>query len=156
MTLVKCQVKNAWQSDGVEVLRKNSHVQRSPKNFKVTNLASIHPGAITLKQLPQTNTYDKVMLTAKVVRVEQAAKVAGGKTKQDVIVDAHCSARLTLWERDTDKLEVDTSYHFTNVVLNCYNNVKCLSFPRKGASFIKADDIGDPCAGPPCEQWGQQ
>ena len=79
---------------------------------------------------------------AKVVRVDGSVKVAGGISKQDVVIaDSTSVAKITLWERDIGCVVEGKSYSFGQVVVHSYQHTKYLSVPKEGALIMEIEDV---------------
>jgi len=50
---------------------------------------------------------------------------------------------LTLWEQQTDSLELLESYYLTKPNVRIFRGQHTLSYPQFGASFTTIEDIGD-------------
>ena len=113
MTLADCEVKRSlFSKDVAVVLRSTSKVSMSPKKFKVDESAMVATPEIVLKALADTSEYEKVCVT---ISLEEAVKVSGGFTKQDVtIAHATSASRIALWESDVGKMEVGKCYRVHN------------------------------------------
>ena len=109
VTLLNCELKRDRQSEELEVLLKSSsRMAPSPQKFKISDIAAIATSELKLEALGSRNTYDKVCLSAKVLRVQDPEKVSGGIMKQDItIADVTSAARLTLWEDDIGRIHTD-------------------------------------------------
>ena len=99
VSLKNCQIRRACQAEELEiVLRSSSGVELSPKKFTVGDIGRLVNSKMKLKDLNSRNTFDKVYVEAKVVRVDESVKVAGGISKQDVVIaDSTSVAKITLW-----------------------------------------------------------
>jgi len=65
-------------------------------------------------------------------------------TKQEVLVgDSTGKAILTLWEQQTDSLELLESYYLTKLNVRIFRGQHTLSYTQFGASFTTIEDIGD-------------
>ena len=108
VSLKNCQIRRARQAEELEVvLRSSSGVELSLKKFTVGDIGRLVNSKMKLKDLNSRNTFDKVCVEAKVVRVDESVKVAGGISKQDVVIaDSTSVAKITLWERDIGGGEV--------------------------------------------------
>lgn len=144
INVADCQIKQARHSSDLEiVMHSRTTIQASPKKIS-TNISAATSSAITLDQMQSLNDYDKLSFEAKVLSVDQPAKVAKGLTKQDIVLaDKHASVKLTLWQDKVNTVDLDESYRFTNVVVRSYQNTKYLSMPKEGASIEQISDIGD-------------
>ena len=108
---------------------------------------------ISLKEVAEKRVYSNVSFRAKVINVEDAVKLSGALSKQEVVVaDATAAARMTVWEADIKMFE---SYYFDNKMNGNY-----FSKPKDDASISRIDDIGDVvednlpqrCDGPWCQR----
>ena len=100
VSLKNCQVRCTRQAEELEiVLRSSSGVELSPKKFTASDIGRLVNSKMKLKYLNLRNTFDKVCVEAKVVHVDGSVKVAGGISKQDVVIaDSTSVAKITLWE----------------------------------------------------------
>ena len=65
-----------------------------------------------------------------------------GLYKQDIVVaDATGHGRLTLWQTDRGKLDVNKSYSIKDIVVKSFSGSKYLTSLRSGSSFTLIDDI---------------
>ena len=108
--LKNCQIRRTCQAEELEVvLRSSSGVELSPKKFTVGDIGRL------------VNSKMKVCVEAKVVRVDESVKVAGGISKQDVVIaDSTSVAKITWWERDIGSVVEGKSYSFGQVVVSAY------------------------------------
>ena len=66
---------------------------------------------MALSDLSTRSIFDKVCVQGKIIHVDKEMTVAGGKSKQDVIItDSSCAGKVTLREQDIGLLEEGTSY----------------------------------------------
>ena len=62
--------------------------------------------------------------------------------KQDIAIsDGTGTARLTLWQENIGKLEVDNLYEIKDLIVNSYNGAKYLTSPKSGCTITSLDDI---------------
>ena len=79
VAILNCEVKKARQSDELEVILKSaSKVQASPKKFKAVDISKIGNSEIALGELEEKNTFDRVSVDVKVLRVGEPVMVSGG------------------------------------------------------------------------------
>ena len=79
---------------------------------------------------------------AKAVHVDESVKVAGGISKQDVVIaDSTSVAKIMLWERDIGCVVEGKSYSFGQVVVRSYQHTKYLSVPKEGALIMEIEDV---------------
>lgn len=138
--IVNCEVKKAWgQADKLElVLKQSTDIEDSSEKFEVTL-----PQRLSLGDIAQTDDFESVTVTAKVVGMEGPMQVSGGIMKQDVYIsDANTTIKLTLWENDVEKLVESHSYLFTDVLVRSYSGKKYLSF-TKGALMAEVNNVGE-------------
>ena len=84
-----------------------------------------------------------VFVTAKVICLHDAKKVASGKRKQDAIIaDSTAMAVLALWQDDIGTINLDRSYCFTNHLVSTPFKAKIVCVP-KDAETALADDLID-------------
>ena len=145
VTIENCQVKKSRQSDELEVLlRSASRLQSSPKKFNIGDITKLTTSEITLRDLSTRNTFNKVSVPAKVIRVDDPVKVSGNLTKQDIVVaDSTSAAKLTVWEANVGCVTEGESYRFVNLVVRSYQHSKYLSLPKDSGHIEKIEDIGD-------------
>ena len=85
-----------------------------------------------------------VMYSYKVLNTDEPVEVSGGKTKQDITIsDSSGCIRLTVWEEYINKLEEDTSYHFSGVTVRTFKGKIFLSSSKDSFAFKKINDIGN-------------
>ena len=87
-----------------------------------------------MRDISSTKDFEKVTVSAKVVRMKDPVKDSGGLTKQDVIL---------AWEADVGSTTEGTSHHFNNIVVRSYQDVKYISLPKDGVNMVEIEDIGD-------------
>ena len=145
VTLTNVQIQKNKITQKLEILlKKHTQVNQSPAKFEINDVATVGSKAITLAELEHKTEYDRVTLRAKVSSRQPSEKVGQGKTKQEVyLADKTGTANLTLWEEDINKLKIGESYQLNRVVVRFYRGKKHLSFPSRGASWTKIDDIGE-------------
>lgn len=138
-----CEIKKSRYGDSMEVLLKQSTaVECSPR--KLASVCNNYADIITLDEFFSMPDYKGITIIIKVVKISPKIEVKPGLEKQDIVVaDATGSARLTLWQRDIDILEVNESYELQNVTVRSYNDKKYLTPPRLGFKFRGVSDIGD-------------
>ena len=143
VTIENCQVKKSRQSDELEVLlRSASRVQSSPKKFNIGDITKLTTSEITLSDLSTKNTFDKVSVPAKVLRVDDPVKVSDNLTKQDiVVVDSTSAAKLTVWEANVGCVTEGESYRFVNLVVRSYQHSKYLSLLKDGGHIEKSTTL---------------
>ena len=97
---------------------------------------------ITLEQLPDIQNYQHVSVMIKVLRISEKQEVKAELEKQDITIsDATGTARLTLWQENIGKLDVDDSYEIKDLIVNSYNGTKYLTSPKSGCTITPLDDI---------------
>ena len=78
----------------------------------------------------------------KVLRISEKQEVKAELEKQDITIsDATGTARLTLWQENIGKLDVDDSYEIKDLIVNSYNGTKYLTSPKSGCTITPLDDI---------------
>ena len=88
--------------------------------------------------------YTRVTVIMKFLAKRKPIQLAGGKTKQVVIVaDRTGVMHATLWEERVDALEPQKSYKLSEFFIRDYNMTKSLSFLRQGSNIQLVADIGD-------------
>ena len=100
MSLSHCEIKRARHGDQLEVLvNKFTEIENSTKKFCTTNLRERSSEIVELSQLSSLQAFQRVVVEVKVIHVDDAMAVSGGKKKQDIRVgDASGAARVTVWE----------------------------------------------------------
>lgn len=133
VSLKNCQIRRTRQAKELEVvLRSSSGVELSSKKFTVGDIGRLVNSKMKLKDLNSRNTFDKVCVEAKVVRVDESVKVAGGISKQDVVIaDSTSVAKITLWERDIGSVVEGKSYSFGLVVVRSYQHTSTFQSLKK-------------------------
>ena len=76
VALLKCEIKpSKWGSQLEVLMRKDTELQKSPKKFNVTSLVCNTSNEITLNQLQDLNSYQRVVATVKVVSAQEVKEV---------------------------------------------------------------------------------
>ncbi len=145
--LSKCQVSNSMVEGKLQVVLKTySNIDKSPTKFSVPENMILQQGKkLNIEQIHAVEDFQKVSVAIKAIKVTQPELVSD-KTKQDVYVaDATGSIRLTLWQEDINKLDVNQSYLLKNVNVRSYQKLKYLSFPKNDATIEEISDLEDVC-----------
>ena len=145
--LSKCQVSNSMVEGKLQVVLKTySSIDESPTKFSIPENMILQPGAkLDIGQIHAVQDFQKVSVAVKPIKVS-APEMVSDKSKQDVYVaDATGSMRLTLWQDDINKLDVNKSYLLKNVAVRSYQKVKYLSFPKEDVTIEEVSDLGDVC-----------
>ena len=96
-----------------------------------------------MEELDRKSDYERVSFKAKIIQLGDPIKVGAGLQKQDVTIsDQTGAAKLTVWEKNIGLLSLDSSYEFSQFIVQTYRNEKSLSWPKEGASFAPIDDKG--------------
>ena len=145
VSLKNCQIRRARQAEELEVvLRSSSGVESSPKKFTVGDIGRLVNSKMKLKDLNSRNTFDKVCVETKVVRVDESVKVAGGISKQDVVIaDSTLVAKITLWERDIGSVVEGSLTALVRLWCVAISIWKYLSAPKEGALIMEIEDVGE-------------
>ena len=73
---------------------------------------------ITLNQLQDLNSYQRVVATVKVESAQEVKEVKNGLRKQDYIVgDATGAAIVTMWENNIGALKLGASYKLSGMMV---------------------------------------
>ena len=73
---------------------------------------------ITLNQLKDLNSYQRVVATVKVESAQEVKEVKNGLRKQDYIVgDATGAATVTMWENNIGALKLGASYKLSGMMV---------------------------------------
>ena len=138
VVIANCEMKQSRTGKQLEVaVGKFTDVTKSSRSFDVkkTELAETY-----LDELEQCPEQSVLAVCIKVVRVDDLETVAGGLQKQDVFIgDATRTARVTLWERDIGKLELDKSYKLIGIIVKVFKHEKYLNFSTN--SIVQ--EVGD-------------
>ena len=109
------------------------------QKFSKEKIAVLMNEKITLNSLGTKNDYDKVTVSAKVIRVDEHTEVSGNLTKQDLIIaDATAATKITLWE---DTIDEGVSYEFKNINVRSFKQEKYLSVSKKGTTITLIPDL---------------
>ena len=131
------------------LIKASTTIQKSPTKFAKVDLTKVS-NSIQLHQLKDTDNFQRVSTTIKVLHLEDPITVSGNKCKQDVtIADATGTARLTLWEDDIGKLVQNSCYSLSNVMVRTFRQTKYLTMPKEGSTITLSPDIGDVNEEPP-------
>ena len=147
INLQNCQVKESREGNKMEVMLKgNTIIVESEKdiNKSLLDCEDVNtPAFITLSQLLTTQNFQRVSMNVKVIELKTPTYVTGEKMKQDVIIaDSTGNAKLTLWEKDVNSLDLVQSYSLCNFTVREYHSKKYLSMPKEGYEIRKISDIG--------------
>ena len=144
VALLNCEIKpSKWGSQLEVLMRKDTELQKSPKKFNVASLVCNTSNEITLDQLQDLNSYQRVVATVKVVSTQEVKEVKSGLRKQDYIVgDATGAATVTLWENNIGALKVGASYKLSGMMVREFDGKKFLSMPKQDAEITSIPDIG--------------
>ena len=142
VTLSHCEVKRSRIGQNMEILL-NSTTQIQQAEVTINTELNV-PQDIDISNIYKTVDFQKVSCTAKVLNTDEPVQVSGGKTKQDITIsDSSGCIRLTVWEEYINKLEEDTSYHFSGVTVRTFKGKIFLSSSKDSFTFKKIDDIGN-------------
>ena len=135
-----CQIKKSKFSEEMElIINKATTFITSCRKFNVRCTTS---NDVTLDSLSKLQDYQNVNVMVKVIANHIPIEIKTGLMKQDVMIaDETGKARLTLWQDDINKLEVNKSYKFQMLTVRSFNALKYLSPPKHGWSFELCDDI---------------
>lgn len=140
--LKDCDIQLNPYSKSLEVLIKGyTKITQSKTNFEIEDPNTIGSKTISLSQLPDTEQYDKVNVTVKILEVGSPLTVNTGKQKQDIVIaDSSGTATLTVWEKDIDKFKMLESYSIQRLIVRIFNETHYLSLPET-AVVTHIDDI---------------
>lgn len=144
--LRNCEVKRSRYGEGYELMLKSgSSIKESPKKIDVSTLIADNEKSnneITLEQLPEMALFQKVIVTVKVIKVNDTVQLPE-KMKQDIIVaDQTATARVTLWEDNVGAFNEGRSYILKNFVVRVYQSTKYLSMGGDATEIVPIEDIG--------------
>lgn len=145
VTLTNCEVKQGRRDgDGLEVyIRNSSEISGSETKFDVKK--EIENNTVTLiKEAEDMAQYQRVTVEGKVVQLDKAEEVSGGKKQQDMVVaDSSGNIRLTIWEEIIGKVKKEQSYRFSKMMVRVFKGKKFLSTSKTGSEVEEIDDIGE-------------
>ena len=138
-----CEVKRARHGEQLEVLvNKFTEFERSSKKFAVSK-GTKSSDAVELSRLETLAAFQRVLVEGKVVGVDDAVEVSGGKKKQDIVVgDASGTARVTVWETEIGKMKKEQSYRLSGMMVREFRGEKFLSTSKENSKIEEIDDIG--------------
>ena len=144
VTIQNCMLQKSKYSDEIEVLvTKTKKIEKSLREFEnvvQSKLTTVQE--IAMKELQDMTDNQKVSVTVKVLEVEKETEVKQGLYNQDItIADSTGHGRLTLWQADRGKLDINKSYSIKNIIVKSFNGSKYLTFSRSGSTFMLIDDI---------------
>lgn len=118
-------------------------IQRSPRKFDNQKCIQAKAEYSTLDMLQHSILFQRFTTKAKVIHIRDAIQVAGGKTKQEIVIaDSSAKATLTLWGTDVGAVKLDGTYCFSNLKVKTFQGKKELSAPED-AAITTAEDISD-------------
>lgn len=128
------------------LVSKRTEVTPSDKEFSVSNVSLVEGDVekvVELGDVKNLVAFQRGTCMAKVVTVDDAEEVTGGRKKQDLLVgDVSGAVRLTLWESEIGKVEEGMCYKFSGVVVREFKGKKFLSTAKENCSILKIYDIG--------------
>ena len=99
---------------------------------------------ILLSALKHMETYQRVNVKVKAVRIEDVEEVPGGKKIQNIVIaDNTATARLSVWEGEIGKIQAGKSYELNGMVVREFRGRKFLSTSKDKSDIIAVDDIGE-------------
>ena len=144
--IVDCEAKQPWRGDKLELLLKGTtKIMESPKKIDVPRqeVDSSRAITITLSQLQETDVYERVDITVKVISVADPV-AAGLKTRQDItIADSTGTGLLQLWENDVGTMNRDASYLLSGFLVREYASSRYLSKARNESNVQEVEDLED-------------
>lgn len=148
VSLSNCTVRRARKGNKLEILvSKDTGILKSEKklNVDIDAIMEYPTGKIaTLEETMQMQQFERVTVSVKVIRVEEAMEIPGGLRKQDVMVgDKSGTVRFTVWESEIGQVQTGCSYKLTGVMVREYRGNKFLSTSKEGSIIEEIDDIGD-------------
>ena len=144
VVLSGCEVKrSSYMSGDLEVfVGKSTEVAESNRTINVA--LNDKKMVSKLSEVKKLVSFQRVTVEVKVVRMEDAVEVTGGKKKRDLIVgDASGSCRCTLWEADIDRLEDEKCYRLKEFMVKEFRGEKYLSSTKQQSVIEEIGDIGD-------------
>ena len=144
ITLSNCEIKRSRRGNELEILvNKRTEIAESEKVFKVEGETNAGKKSC-LKELLGLSLFQRVTIEVKVVRVEKALEVNGGKKKQDILVgDETGTVRVTVWEEEIGKVKQDDSYRMSGMMVREFRGCRFLSTSKEGSRIEAIADIGD-------------
>ena len=142
ITLSGCSITNDETTGKYELkLQTKTTLSESVDDI---NIADILQKTTTIEAIQDRCTHDITHLEAKVIAILDVISVSAKHQKQDIIL-AHKSAtiKLTVWDNNTEKLELDQCYKSNNLQVRVYQDIKCLTPSREGFSYTAIADIDD-------------
>lgn len=146
VTLTNCEVKQGRRDgDGLEVcIRNSSEISVSETKFDVKKEMEKKNAVTSIKEAEDMAQYQRVTVEGKVVQLNKAEEVSGGKKKQDMVVaDSSGSIRVTIWEEMIGKVKKERSYRFSKMMVRAFKGKKFLSTSKTGSEVEEIDDIGE-------------
>ena len=145
VNISNCQVKRGRQSELEVILNRFTRVTTSSHQFHVPEeMFRPESQSVSLEDVPSLKAFQRITVSAKVVKRYRPEIVKNGKTKRDVIISDDTSPMVpTLREGDIDRLEDHKSYSFSNVVVRLFAERPYISLPKSDATVEEIDDIRD-------------
>lgn len=143
IVLSNCEVKPGRHQDQLEVMvNKLTGVEKSETKFDVQKKK--YGDIITLDKLQTLASFQRVVVEAKVVRVDDSMEVTGGKVKQDILIgDSTGTGRLTVWEEEVGTIVSDDSYRLSGMMVREFRGKKYISSSKDYSKIEKIANIGD-------------
>ena len=126
IVLSNCEVKPGRHQDQLEVMvNKLTGVEKSETKFDVQKKK--YGDIITFDKLQSLASFQRVVVEAKVVRVDDSMEVTGGKVKQDILIgDSTGTGRLTVWEEEVGTIVSDDSYILSGMMVREFRHQKTI------------------------------
>ena len=139
ITLSGCSITTNKKTGNYELkLQTKTTLQTASDDIKIVE----KPIQMTTIAAIKDECTHMINLEARILTILDTIAVSESHRKQDIIADKTGTMKLTLWDNDIDKLDLDQCYKLNNLEVKVYLDSKFLSPSRDGLSYTSIADIG--------------
>lgn len=97
---------------------------------------------ITLGDLQDQPPYQKIATSAKVIEIDEIVTLDDGRKVQNTVIsDETGRAKLSLWEKSIDLVELNKCYRFSTLIVKPFNEHNTLFTPKTGLIVDSIENI---------------
>ncbi len=137
-----CAIKRSqYQRDlgNLEIhINESTTIAPSPKKIKFQNDSFQDVSIASINDISVGTT---VNVTAKVVSSAPVRSVSTGRVQDVTITDDTGSISLSLWDNNIDTLKTSTTYSFSNLSIQIFQNKKVLQFGQRSLCIPISNDV---------------
>ena len=102
------------------LVTKSSFIEKSDRKADIPDAADDNNESrktIPLKQLSGMSPFTRITCKAKVLQADEVKITSENQKMQNIIIsDGQSTARITIWDDDVGKLEIDKEYNFSGIM----------------------------------------